>query len=78
MNRIKKRENLCRPHIDGFPRNTHVVWPLIDASDRTEAVTVGAARVLAALETPTRAEREEYNEGHVPYRSWCRFHVMGR
>ena len=36
--------------------------------------TVGAARVLVAPRTPTKAEREEHDVSHVP---WCRFCVMG-
>ena len=80
------------PHTEERTRNTHV--PVTDATDWADADvdepadfdglggevtdTVGAARVLAALETRTKAEREEYNEGHVPYRSLCRFHVVGR
>ena len=40
--------------------------------------TVGTARVLAAPRTPTKAEREEHDVSHVPYRPWCRVCVMGR
>ena len=40
--------------------------------------TVGTARVLATPRTPTKAEREEHDVSHVPYRPWCRFCVMGR
>ena len=39
---------------------------------------MGTARVLAAPRTPTKAEREEHDVTHVPYRPWCRFGVMGR
>ena len=35
-------------------------------------------RVLAAPRTPSRAEREAHEVSHVPFRSWCRFCVMGR
>ena len=34
--------------------------------------------MLAALRTPTKAEREEHDVSHVPYRPWCRCCVMGR
>ena len=40
--------------------------------------TVSMGRVLAAPRTPTKAEREEHDVSHVPYRPWCRFCVMGR
>ena len=40
--------------------------------------TVSTGRVLAAPRTPTKAEREEHDVSHVPYRPWCRFCVMGR
>ena len=43
-----------------------------------ETDTVRTARVLAAPRTPTKAEREEHDVSHVPYRLWCRFCVMGR
>ena len=91
MNRIKKRE-LERLHTEGRTRNTHAVWPVTDASDRADVDmdepvdfdgpgrevtdTVGTARVLAAPRTPTKAEREEHDVSHVPYRPWCRFCVM--
>ena len=71
----------------------HAVWPVTDASDRADedidepvdpdgvgeevTDTVGTARVLAAQRTPTKAEREEHDVSHVPYRPWCRFCVMG-
>ena len=35
-------------------------------------------RVLPAPRTPSRAEREAHDVTHMPYRSWCRFCVMGR
>ena len=92
-NRIKKRKPV-RPHTEGRTRNTHTVWPGTDASDRADVDvhesadpdglgeevtdTVGAARVLAAPRTPTKAEREEHDVSHVPNRPWCRFCVMGR
>ena len=40
--------------------------------------TVVTARVLATPRTPTKAERQEHDVSHVPYRTWCRFCVMGR
>ena len=86
-NRIKKREPVG-PHTEGRTRNIHVVWPVTDASDRADedmdepadpdglgeeaTDTVGTARVLAAPRTPTKAEREEHDASHVPYRPWCR------
>ena len=92
-NRIKKREPV-RPHTEERTRNKHSVWPVTDASDRADVDmdefadldtfgeevtdTVGTARVLAAPRTPTKAEREEHDVTHVPYRPWCRFCVMGR
>ena len=73
-NRIIKRK-LLRPHTEGRTRNSHAVWPVIDASGRLDVDmyepadpdglggevtdTVGTARVLAAPRTPTKAEREE-------------------
>ena len=73
-----------RPHTEGCTRNTHAVWPVTDASDRLEVDmdepgdpdgpggegtdTVGTARVLAAPRTPAKAEREEHDVSHVPYR----------
>ena len=93
MNRIKKRE-LVRPRTEERTRNTHAVWPVTDASDRADVDmdepadldgfgrevtdTVETARVLAAPRTPTKAEREEHDVSHVPYRPWCRFCVVGR
>ena len=47
---------------------------LTDLEEVTD--TVGTARVLAAPRTPTKAEREEHDVSHVPYRPWCRFCVM--
>ena len=92
-NRIMKRKPV-RPYTVGRTRNTHAVWPVTDASDRLDVDvdkpvdldglggevtdTVGTARVLAAPRTPTKAEREEHDVPHVPYRPWCRFCVMGR
>ena len=78
-----------RPHTEGRTRNTHAVWPVTDASDHPgdetdtpmdleelgEQVgdTTGTGRFLAAPRTTTRAEREEHDVSHVPYRPWCRF-----
>ena len=91
-NRIKKREP-ARPHTKERTRNTHAVWPsltlliepmrkwmmLADPDVLGEEVTdmVGTARVLVAPRTPTKAEQEEHDVSHVPYRPWCRFCVMG-
>ena len=89
--RIMKRKPV-RPQLKGRTRNTHAVWPVTDASDRVDVDmdeladpdglgvtdTVGAARVLAAPRTPTKAEREEHDVSHVLYRPWRRFCVMGR
>ena len=63
-----------RPYTEGRTRNTHAVWPATDASDRLDVDmddpvdpdglggevtdTVGTARVLAAPQTPTKAEQE--------------------
>ena len=43
-----------------------------DADGLGEEVTdtVGTARVLVAPRTPTKAEREEHDVSHVPYRPW--------
>ena len=92
-NRTLKRK-LVRPYTEGRTRNTHDVWLVTDASDRLDVDmdepadpdglggevtdTVGTARVLAAPRTPTKAEREDHDVSHVPYRPWCRFCVMGR
>ena len=91
--RIMKREPV-KPYTEGRTRNMHAVWPVTDASDRADADmdepadpdgpggevtdTVGSARVLAAPRTQTKTEREEHDVSHVPYRTWCRFCVMGR
>ena len=88
------KRKLVRPYTEGRTRNTHSVWPVTDASDRAGVDmdepadpgghggevtdTLGTARVLAAPRTPTKAEREEHDVSHVPYRPWCRFCVMGR
>ena len=92
-NRIKKRKPV-RPHTEGRTRNAHAVWPVTDACDRADESmdepadpdghgeevtdTVGMTRVLAAPRTAAKAEREEHDVTHVPYRLWCRFCVMGR
>ena len=92
-NRTMKRKYV-RPHTEGRTRNTNAVWPVTDASDwlgvekdehadpdgfgEEVTDTTGTARVLAAPRTPTKAEREEHDVSHVPYRPWCRFCVMGR
>ena len=76
-NRIKKREP-TRPHTEERTSNTHAVWPVTDASDRTdvemdEPVDLdGLGREVTDNRGPTKAEREE----HDPYRPWCRFCVM--
>ena len=73
-NRIKK----------GRTRNTRAVWLVAHSSGEAdenmdeptdpdglgEEVTdaVGTARVSAAPRTPTKAEREEHDVTHVPYR----------
>ena len=88
------KRKLVRPYTEGRTRNTDAVWPVTDASDRRDVDmdepvepdglgeegtdTVGTARVLTAPRTPTKAEREEHDVSHVPYRRWCRFCVMGR
>ena len=80
-NRIKKREPV-RPHTEGRTRNTHAVWPVMETTDQLDVDmdepvdpqglgeevtgTVGTARVLAAPQTPTKAEREEHDVSHVP------------
>ena len=69
------KRKLARPYTEGRTRNTHAVWPVIDASDQLDVDidadgiggevtdTVGTARVLAAPRTPTKAEREEHDGG---------------
>ena len=37
-----------------------------------------AVRTLVSPELPSQAEIDEHNVSHLPYRSWCRFCVMGR
>ena len=91
--RIKKGVPV-RPQTTGRTRNTHAVWPVTDASgwadvDMDEPVdhdglggevtdTVGTPRVVAAPRTPTKAEREEHDVSHVPYRPWlCRGKGIG-
>ena len=91
-NRTMKRKPV-RPYTEGRTRNTHAVCPVTDASDRLDVDmdepvdpdglggevtdTVGTVRVLAAPRNPTKAEREEHDVSHVPYRLWCRFCVKG-
>ena len=74
----------ARPHTEVRTRNTHAVWLVTDASDRVDVDmdepadpdglggevtdTVGTACVLAAPRTPTKAEREEHDVSHVPFR----------
>ena len=81
------KRKLVRPYTEGRTRNTQAVWPVTYASDRLDVDmdepvgpdglggevtdTVGTARVLAAPRTPTKAEREEHDVSHVPYRPWC-------
>ena len=83
--RIMKRKPV-RPYTEGRTRNTHAVWPVTDASDRLDVDmdepvdpdglggegtdTASTGRVLAARRTPTKAEREEHDVSHVPYRPW--------
>ena len=45
------------------------------AGEEEEAVAVRPARTPCS---PTRAEREEHEATHLPFRSWCRFCVSGR
>ena len=88
------RRKPVRPYTVGRTRNTHVVWPVADASDRLDVDmdelvdpdglggegtdTVSTERVLAAPRTPSKPEREEHDVSHVPYRPWCRFCFIGR
>ena len=70
----------------GRTRNTHDVWPVTDASDRADEDTdepadrdgLGEEVTDTAPRTPTKAEREEHDVSHVPYRPWCRSCVMGK
>ena len=73
-----------RPYTEGRTRNTHAVWPVTHASDGLDVDmdepvdpdglggevtdTVGTARVLSTPRTPTKAERQEHDVSHVPYR----------
>ena len=79
-----------RPDTEERTRNTHAVWFVTDASDQFDVNMdepvdrdglrediVNAVRVLAAPRTPTKAEREEHDVSHGPYRLWCRFCLMG-
>ena len=72
------------PYTEGRTRNTHAFWPVTDSSDWLDVDmdepldpdgleedgtdTVSTERVLAAPRTPTKAEREEHDVSHVPYR----------
>ena len=92
-NRKKKRKPV-RPHTEGRTKYTRAVWPVTDASDwlgvgmdeptdpdglgEEVTDTVGTVRVLATPRAPTKAEREEHDVSHVPYRPWCRCCVKGK
>ena len=58
-------------------KNSLNVCPVVEDEEQSEesrAVRVGQKKLM----TPTLAEREEHEQTHIPYQSWCRHCVAAR
>ena len=73
------KDMMCRPC--GGSYGHQVLYPLEEGDDDdggpNEESYVGL-RSRSAHPAPTRAEKEEHDKSHIPYRSWCPFCVAGR
>ena len=68
---------------DGDGRVDRVVAPLETAGDKQEIEIQdeeesGPVKISRSPAQPTAKQEEEHRIDHYPYRSWCKFCVMGR